>query len=278
MKTLLVPTDYSESASNAVDYAIGFAKVIPCHIILFHAFHIPVPVMDTDLAYSIPPSVTEHNRAMLEEYAKGLLSNKAKGILLETIARSGQAADEIAILARERKIDFVIMGTSFSGRIGHALFGSTTTGVLDRVTQPVIVVPEKAIFKVPARVAFACDYDLKVSSRVLKELKILVRFFKARLFVINVEKPGENMSTQQTLGSLQVETALEGTNRSMHYLADKNVVKSVMEFEDSHLVDLLVMIPKRHEGLSRIFHPSQTRKMVFKTHIPILALYDPDAA
>jgi nucleotide-binding universal stress UspA family protein len=274
MKTLLVPTDFSESAYNAVNYAIGFARVIPSRIILFHSYRIPVPVMDMDVAYTSPPTLAEHAQGQLEEYANALMFDGAKGIQIESVTNAGFAAEEIADLATARKIDFIIMGVSIGGRIGHALFGSTTTGVLERVTHPLIIVPEHAKFAIPSRVAFACDYELKMSSRLLKELKILVRFFKARLFVINVESPGESISSKKAISSLQVETALKGTDTSIHYLANDNVIKSLMEFEDMHLVDLLVMIPQRHSGLDKIFHPSQTRKMIFQTHIPILALHE----
>jgi nucleotide-binding universal stress UspA family protein len=274
MKTLLVPTDFSESANNAVNYAVGFAKVIPSRIILFHSFHIPVPVMDMDVAYTTPPSLAEHAQAQLEEYAKGLIFKGAKGIQIESVTSAGYAADEIADLALARKVDFILMGVSIGHKIGHVLFGSTTTGVLKRVTNPMIIVPENAKFAVPKRVAFACDYELKMSSRLLKELKILVRFFKARLFVINVESPGETISSKKAVSSLQVETVFKGTDTSMHYLANNDVIKSLMEFEDLHLVDLLVMIPQRHSGLDKIFHLSQTRKMIFQTNIPILALHE----
>ncbi len=274
MKTLLVPTDYSESSDNALAYAIGFARVIPSRIILLHVYQIPVPVMDVDVAYSIPPGMAEHNQARLEEYAGNLSQGILKGISFECITSPGYPADEIADLAKSRKIDFILMGVSSSGNIGHALFGSLTTAVLDRVALPLIIVPEKAKFAVPERIAFACDYELKVSSKLLKELKILVRFFKARLFVINVESPGVEVSTKKAVNSYQVETGLEGTEHSLHYLEDKNMIRSLIEFEDSHNVDLLVMIPQRHIGFEKIFHSSKTHQMAFHTHIPILALHE----
>ena len=40
MKKLLVPTDFSTCANNAMDFAIQSAKILPAEIILLHAFEV----------------------------------------------------------------------------------------------------------------------------------------------------------------------------------------------------------------------------------------------
>ena len=44
MKTIIVPTDFSSTASNAVDYAIAMAKEINASIVLLNAYQVPVAV------------------------------------------------------------------------------------------------------------------------------------------------------------------------------------------------------------------------------------------
>ena len=40
MKTILVPTDFSKNAENALLYAINLAKRMSAKIILLHSFHV----------------------------------------------------------------------------------------------------------------------------------------------------------------------------------------------------------------------------------------------
>ena len=47
MKTILVPTDFSKNAENALTYAIQLAKKEEFKILLFHAFHYNYSGIDT---------------------------------------------------------------------------------------------------------------------------------------------------------------------------------------------------------------------------------------
>jgi len=40
MKTILVPTDFSKIARNAIDYAVEIAKLTKAKLILFHVYHV----------------------------------------------------------------------------------------------------------------------------------------------------------------------------------------------------------------------------------------------
>ena len=47
MKTILVPTDYSPVADNAVDYAAHLAETEGARVVLFHVFRFAIPTQDT---------------------------------------------------------------------------------------------------------------------------------------------------------------------------------------------------------------------------------------
>ena len=46
MKTILLPTDFSPAATNAMNYAVAMAKEINASIILFHVYQIPVTITE----------------------------------------------------------------------------------------------------------------------------------------------------------------------------------------------------------------------------------------
>ncbi|MBI3237552.1 MAG: universal stress protein, partial [Flavobacteriia bacterium] len=51
-KTILVPTDFSESATSAVHYAAQLAKKTRAKLVLLHAFYVPDLV--TDVTFMMP--------------------------------------------------------------------------------------------------------------------------------------------------------------------------------------------------------------------------------
>jgi nucleotide-binding universal stress UspA family protein len=275
MNTILVPTDYSKSADDALEYAIGLAKLIQGRIILYHAFHIhPPPVDYFPGTYSPMPEIGQIEQTRLEVYAKGYEIGSGSGIEFHAITSVGFAVDEIPDYAAIFSADFIVMGVPHSGRLGHELFGSVTTGVIERVKRPLILVPENTKFVVPERIAYACDLEQKICSEVVGQVKEFIRLFNAELFVINVENPGDEISNRKAFASLELESELQGVTHSLHFPSNKDVVSGLVEFEGSHGVDMLVMVPKKHSIVQQLLHVSKTRKMVFNTPIPVLVLHE----
>jgi nucleotide-binding universal stress UspA family protein len=59
MKKILIPTDFSECAINAVQYGVELAKVFNAEIILCHSFSVPLPGITDTLAKNKNASLTE---------------------------------------------------------------------------------------------------------------------------------------------------------------------------------------------------------------------------
>ncbi|MBK8953866.1 MAG: universal stress protein [Chitinophagaceae bacterium] len=47
MKTIIISTDFSAAATNAMNYAIDMAKAINASVLLFHVYQVPVSISDT---------------------------------------------------------------------------------------------------------------------------------------------------------------------------------------------------------------------------------------
>lgn len=53
MKTILVPTDFSKIARNAIDYAVEIAKLTKAKLVLFHVYHVPVVPVEIPIVMPI---------------------------------------------------------------------------------------------------------------------------------------------------------------------------------------------------------------------------------
>ena len=49
MKTIIIPTDFSAIATNAMHYGIDMAKATNASILLFHVYQVPVSFTDTPI-------------------------------------------------------------------------------------------------------------------------------------------------------------------------------------------------------------------------------------
>lgn len=272
MKTILVPTDFSPAANNAARYALALAGSLEAEVILYHTYHLPVSTAEVPMLAIPAAELEQSSMQRLEECRTELLREAGARIQVTCITTPGFAVDEINDIVESRGIDLVVMGNSGHGKIRHTFWGTVTTGVLEQIRKPLLIVPEGAGFNPLSRIGFACDYCSEVSPAVMRELKELTETFHSELCLISVEKPDEKISSEKALAAVRLETELAGVQHSIHFPVSKNVVEGLLEFEQEHKVDLLVMIPRQHSFLEKLFHPSQTRGMVFHSNIPVLAL------
>jgi nucleotide-binding universal stress UspA family protein len=138
---ILVPVDFSNCSTQALDYALAFAAPFNASLILLHVVEPAVPP-DDYLAVASAMNKTNENlvragRERLEELAREKLRGQ---VSCQTLVRIGRAHSEIADTANALGADIIIMGTH--GRTGfhHALLGSTAERVIRHASCPVLTV------------------------------------------------------------------------------------------------------------------------------------------
>jgi len=156
IKQILVPTDFSDNAQNALDYAIDLAKQTSAKLHLLHTPVIPTYLL-MDLSYSPGPEAITR---ILNE-AQDALDKQAKrveeaGIEHFSAIREGTVHEVIRDYAREHDVDLVVVGTHGRSGVSRLMYGSVTERVVKTVHTPIIVVPPGA--GQPARSIVIC-YD-----------------------------------------------------------------------------------------------------------------------
>ncbi|MCD6068987.1 MAG: hypothetical protein K0S33_3813 [Bacteroidetes bacterium] len=276
MKTILVPTDFSEASKNAIDYAVEMAKAAGAKLILFHAYHIPPTVVDAALIIPSPTELEEDSMKTLRAIRSAVLTKPENKVLtIECVCAYGFAVDEITAHAEKTAADLVIMGMQGAGWLSEKLFGSITTDVMRKCKSPVLSIPEKTHFVIPRRIVFAYDYQ-PLSASVLDPLAGLATQFNSMLFILNVSADHHTteMHIKDTFRNIQVEEALEETEHTFHYRTNEDLGDAIGRFVKRQQADMAVMIPKKHSFLANLFKEPATKQAAFHIGVPLLTLPD----
>ena len=151
IRSLLLPTDFSECADCAVPFAASFARSADACVICLHVVEPLLPAVGTasfaPMAEAVPlPDLSE---TVLDAAARELprLSAHAAlaGIKTEEVVVRGEAAAEIVRVARERGVDLIVISSHGRTGWGRWLFGSTAESVVRYAACPVLVVKPPAI-------------------------------------------------------------------------------------------------------------------------------------
>lgn len=148
VSSLLVPTDFSQNADQALEMAKEIARGTNATL---HIVHIVEPVVyPADWSYAqvgfadIEQELFKNAETELAKKADAL---KAEGFSVVTSVLRGRASDEICGYAKEQGISIISIGTHGRSGLEHFLFGSTTERVLRKAPCPVLSVRLEAAAK-----------------------------------------------------------------------------------------------------------------------------------
>lgn len=273
MKRILTTTDFSSPANNAVQFAAALANEAKADLSVLNSFHVPV-VVGGDMPLTISMDDLQKDANNILDEMKSKIHTQYPGMNIHIHATAGFAVEEIRNYAGNHNADLIVMGITGTGtKMGEILIGSTSVSVINSSPKPIMVVPIEAKFRKIKKIALAEDFKEELSENNLKTLSDLVNMFNAELKVINIVKPEGVLDNTQTAKGIKIENQLKGFKHSIHIQEDSNIENGIENFINGNEIDLLVMIRRKHPFFERMFSSSNTRKMAFHTHIPLLVLH-----
>jgi glycine betaine transporter len=128
-KHILVPTDLSDGAEQALDYACELARTLGAQIHLLNVISIPalgVPELGIALASTMIDQLVIDNQTALDRLAR----TKCTAQIGRVMVKTGNARDAINQTAKELGVDLIVMGTHGRHGVSRALLGSVAETVV----------------------------------------------------------------------------------------------------------------------------------------------------
>jgi nucleotide-binding universal stress UspA family protein len=275
MKTIIIPTDFSSSATNALHYGLDMAKAINASVMLLHVYSVPVSYAEVPVvlvSLDEMKKTADLQMEALKKETEHLVSGSIK-IYSETVL--GSVADEIENCCNKIKPFAVVMGSKGASNLEKIIFGSNTLTVIRHITWPVICVPPGRIFgNGIKKIGFACDFRNVVQSTPATFIKNFAREFGAELHVLNVDYKDRHFKPDVREESLWLHTMLEDIKPQYDFIENKDVEQGIHDFAEKNNLDLVIAIPKKHKLLDALFKSSSTRHLVFHSHVPVMCVHE----
>ncbi|HLP95299.1 MAG TPA: universal stress protein [Saprospiraceae bacterium] len=273
MKPILVPTDFSKCANNAMMYALEVASRTGQPITVLYVVY-PNEGIDNNMydAFFVDNYVQQRLEGMEKWVKKFTRSEHVQHVPVKLECRIGFPVSTITQTATDLGASMIIMGTTGASGLRGVLLGSIAGGVISASKLPVIVVPQKAVFRNNARFALATDFRFAPGKESLKILRDMLNIQHTGLNVVHVmtdpnQKP--DLRHQHALTE-----KLDTIPHDFHYLHDKNIVRAIHNFLESTNCNGLVAVAHDHSLLHTLFAKSISRSLAHHTSVPILVLHD----
>lgn len=267
MKKILVPTDFSDNARNALRYAIQLAQLFNSQIILLHTF-------STSSRADMLVSMEKIMRKDAENEMELLTKEIPDDVRWKSEIQQGETIHNIAVYAERNEIDLIVMGTKGASGLEKVFIGSVTGGVMRQTSTPLLAIPKDYAYQPLEKIVLAiASLQLADPEKVVAPLKALAKKYKATVLIYhhdesNSEVPDEVMGAVEWLEGIPVNITFDQD--------DDHINESISEFVTDSGADLLCMVRRKRKTIGffeRLFQESSTLTQVFHTEVPLLIMH-----
>ena len=278
-KKILVPTDFSVNARNALNYAMNLYKGVECRFYLLNSYKLPFHNR-SELTNSDPSSHSFENEK--DQSIKGLkrLEKEAKSLMIsdlhsfETISMLDDTLSAMKKVIAEKDISIVVMGTKGSSNYRHKAFGSNTINAMEHIRNcPLLGIPMDVEYNGISEIAFPTNFKMDYKASELKHLNDIIAKSSSNLKIVYVSAAQEFSDYQKERKRLLSEI-LEDVNVDFETINDGNVTNGLVKFLNNNKIDMVSIINRKHNVFSKLFSSNLTSRLGMFSKIPLLILHD----
>ncbi len=278
MKNILIPTDFSDNAWNAISYAMKFFKNETCRFYFLHTYIPAFYRMDYAMggpAFSaIPDMEVDVAVAGLEETlekVKKQFPNPKH--TYETVSAFNSLTDEINELSEKKNINMVVMGTQGATGIKQLFLGTSTVLVIRKAKVPVLVIPKNCKFKPVKKILFPSDYMTSYKKNEVYPIIEAAKIHGAEITVLHI-KEKQKLPNAQIANKELLLKHLRNTSNTEVEVIGKTMPDAILEYIGEHQIELLAMMNRSHSFFERILIKQNIDQIGFHIHIPFLVVRD----
>ncbi len=270
---ILIPVDFSETASLAIKHGAFIAEYLKGEVILAHIIKTSVyldmliPMLKVENINSVTTIVQEK----LEDLATQI--RKDYGVKVSTLVSTGKVPSEIANIAKENKADLIVMGTQGYSAVEELLIGSNAYRVITRSNIPVMTIRKEADKFGYKNILLPIDSSPHSRQKVNATIHF-ASSFAAKVHILGVLGTDEkNYESKMNVILHQIEELCKDKNVSCSSKIEfvDHRAKQTIAYGKTINADLIVTMTDQDAELSSVMQGSYNHQLVSHSKIPVLS-------
>lgn len=268
MKNIIIPTDFSENATKAMDYAISNFNDPETTFWLTHVYRMPYSgaVVSVDL-----DDLLKKDRE--DEMRKELMAAREKfpDLQIKGHAIQGSFVDVITKIVKNESIDMIVMGTTGATGAKGILLGSNAANIVKNATVPVLLYPNDCGVNSMKKVVFATDLEHVKGYETFLPVRQIVKETGAELDILHLEDI-DGQEAHEERESLLLDSIFVDLPHGFHTKELTYAEDDILEYAHDVQADLIAVVARNYGFFERLVHRSTSRKLSMLTDVPLLIL------
>ena len=274
MNKILVATDFSNCARNAMEYAMDVAKVLQVEVCVIHAIGSTEGVNNNVYSALYIEDYYNNKRLALKDWAATFTGTEAfKDIPVSTVCEVGSVSSVITKYIDANPVEMLVMGTMGSTGI-TGIFGSNANSMVEKTKTPTLIIPLGSKFSMQPVITLATDFESPLSQGDINSLNEIIVASKAeKLNVLNIIEGSSAWKKNET-GEENLKKLLNTTELEFNYINESNPINGIMNFVISNKTDIICLVKRHHNIVYRIFNRSTVNQVMNRSIKAVLILHD----
>lgn len=279
MKNILIPTDFSPAAWNAVQYALLLFADSEC---IFYFLNAYTPEIHSNrlMAGNVPDTTRDCSAKKASE--KGLrktinrIKKEYKNPLhrYTSISSFSMLIDEVKEVVEEKHIGFIIMSASGGADNESIFLGRNTVRILNHVdTCPVMVIPPRAVFENLHSISVVSEFNNLFKGEELSPVLALARYFNSTVQIACIQNATPQLKELHQINHEIIAEKMGSIYHNFYKLdTEISLTYTLKSYIDQANCQLLVMSNNTNSYLRNLCHDYIVGRSTFCCHVPLLSL------
>lgn len=274
-KQILLPTDFSRNAMNAISYALNLFSKTACDFYVLNTYTIE--------PYTMEMNALRTMEAFKEKSLNGLsrLLNQLQQSPTNTnhsfhmVSECDTLIDSMEGLIDKYDIEMVVMGTKGDTDSRTEIYGSQTVLAMEKIRAcPILAIPKEATYKGIKSIVFPTGYNTPYKRREFQYLIDIATKAPAMIHILHVVTKAQGLSSDQYQRQQLLKGYFEDLDHRFHLIKGKDRQEALSDFIVENNCDMVVFINKKHNFIQWVLSKPMVKHLTYYTTIPILALHD----
>ncbi|NAY92704.1 universal stress protein [Muricauda sp. JGD-17] len=279
MQKILIPTDFSENAWNAIDYSMQLFRDKECTFYLLNTYTPVIPssrfmakMIDGVRIVDAVRDSSEKNLQKTVAQIKGKYKNPKHHF--KTVSSFNLLVEEVKDMVDTFGINLVITGTKGASGIDEIFMGSNTVRIIKSIKKcPILAIPKHFDYVTPNEIAFATDFNRFYTLSELTPLLDMAKMFQATIRIVHVQYGIKALSELQQFNLNMLRRYLSDVEHYVHTVSELHSVSQTLEIFTKELdIHLLALLNYQHSYMEQMTREPIVKKTAFHTQIPLLVI------
>lgn len=270
MKKILVPTDFSEQAENALKVAVQLARKYGSEIYLLHMLELPMQDFDVLNSPSVVPEAMFFIKLAEQRFKTIMAQDYLKGLEVHEIVKSFPSFNSIADTCKELDISLIVMGSFGASGFKEMFIGSNAEKVVRVSHVPVLVIKSHHAEFTIDRFVFASDFK-KDNNKTYKQATDFAKAFGAKMYLLMVNTANNFISTAEAKKRIHgFIKDYDFKDYSVHIYNDESIETGILNFAKEIDADLIGISTHGRQGIAHFFNGSIGEDVVNHSKRPVI--------